>query len=405
MTFTRLSTLLCLLFCATFVPPALANHRTGDFALPEIIAVGDFNNDGNQDLAVDVTGFDMVAIFLGDGKGGFTLKGHYQTDTLPKGLAAGDMNGDGNKDLVSCTAWGYTMQLLLADGIGGFSSALTLKGDGGPTRLVLKDFDNDGNLDIAVNAPDEAKIIIYFGDGNGNFTIPATEIKRYPKAGDLDAGDFNGDKNLDIVVLTDTGNKPGSAHVAVLLGDGNGGFTQSAFLPVTSSPSSVQVADLNGDGKLDLVVAGAEPGNLEGNFITTFLGDGAGNFTQKQNIPLGPGNLKGKIAIGDFNEDGIPDVAYPVTSNSSTTHSTTVLIFFGHNDGTGHGDGTLVAGPSVTVGKEPHTVVTADFNKDNHLDLAVTNRTDGTVSICLGNGDGTFTVTSTLSVISAALNP
>jgi FG-GAP-like repeat len=351
------------------------------------------------DLAVDVTGFDVVAIFLGDGKGGFTLQGHYRLDTLPKGLAAGDMNGDGIPDLVSCTKWGYTMQLLLGDGLGGFDSALTLKGDGGPTRLLLRDFNHDGNLDIAVNAPDEGKIILYFGDGKGNFTIPATEIVGYPKNGDLDAGDFNGDNKLDLVTLTSK-SLTTSAHAAVLLGDGKGNFTQSAFVSVPRAPSSVKVADLNRDGKLDFVVAGAEPGNTNGNFIATYLGDGAGHFTLKQRISLGAGSLKGDIAIGDFNEDGIPDVAFPVTSTGNPpTQGTTVLIFFGD------GYGNLIQGPTITVGKEPHSVATADFNKDGHLDLAVTNRTDGTVSIFLGDGKGNFTLAETLSVISPALNP
>jgi hypothetical protein len=398
MTFTRLSALGCLLFCAAFLPSAFANHRTGSFALPEVIAVGDFNNDSNLDLAVDVTGFDVVAIFLGDGKGGFTLQGHYRLDTLPKGLAAADINKDGNSDLVSCTAWGYTMQLLLADGIGGFSSALMLKGDGEPTRLVLQDFNKDGNLDIAVNSPDEAKLIIYFGDGKGNFAIPPTEVSGFAKTGDLDAGDFNNDTNLDIVLLNRS-SLTSNAHAAVLLGNGQGNFTQSASVSVPSAPASVKVADLNGDGKLDFVVAGAEPHNTTGNFIATYLGDGAGHFTQQQNISLGAGNLKGDIAIGDFNGDHIPDVAYPVTGTQTGTHSTTVLIYFGHDDGTGHGDGTLVAGPSVTVGQEPHTVVTADFNNDGNLDLAVTNRTAGTMSICLGDGTGHFTCGTPLSVI------
>src|SRR5205085_2153808 len=128
----RFSALTCLLLCAMFLPCAWANHRTGSLALPEVIAVGDFNGDGDLDVAVNVTGFDNAAIFLGDGKGGFNLIGHYKLDTLPKGLDAADMNKDGNTDLVSCTAWGYTAQLLLGDGKGGFNFANQVKGDGEP---------------------------------------------------------------------------------------------------------------------------------------------------------------------------------------------------------------------------------------------------------------------------------
>jgi hypothetical protein len=395
----RFSLLAFIVLSAMFLPSLFGNHRTGTLALPELLLAGDFDGDGNLDLAVNVTGFDMAAIFRGNGHGGFTLQGHVKLDTLPKGLAHGDVNEDGHTDLVSCTAWGYTMRLLLGDGLGGFNSANELKGDGEPTRLVLRDFNRDGHRDIAVNAPDEGKIIIYFGDGKGNFAVPSTELEDYPNSSSLAAGDFNGDNNLDIVTTTRTGINPGTAHVAVLLGDGNGGFSQSAFLGVTSRPSSVAVGDLNGDTKLDFVVAGAEPHNTEGNFVSTFLGHGMGNFTLKQTINLGDGNLKGEIALGDFNEDGILDVAFPVTGDLSGNHSNTVLIFFG--DGTGN----LLAGPSVTVGQEPHSVITADFNKNGHLDLAVTNRTDGTISIFSGDGRGNFTLVTTLSVISPELNP
>ncbi len=397
----RLSVLACLILSATFLPSAFGNHRTGMLALPEVLAAGDFNGDGNLDLAVDVTGFDVAAIFIGDGKGGFTLKGHVTLDTLPKGLAVGDMNEDAHPDLVSCTAWGYTMQLLLGDGSGGFNPANHLKGDGEPTRLVLRDFNKDSHLDIAVNAPDEGKIILYFGDGKGSFAIPSTEIEGYPRPFGLAAGDFNSDGNLDIVTTTRTGRTATASHIAVLLGNGAGTFSQSAQFSVNQMPTSIQVGDLNKDGILDLVVGGAESGNTEGNFISTFLGDGKGHFALKQTTTLDPGNLKGDIAIGDFNEDEILDVAFPVTGIESTQKikSRTVLIFFG--DGTGN----LVAGPSLTVGQEPHSVITADFNKDGHLDLAVTNRTDGTMSILLGDGKGNFTLSTTLSVISPALNP
>ena len=110
---------------------------------------------------------------------------------------------------------------------------------------------------------------------------------------------------------------------------------------------------------------------------------------------MGQGNLKGDIAIGDFNEDGFLDVAFPQTgTNSPHMHSTHVLTFFG--DGTGN----LVSGPTLTVGQEPHTVIAVDVNHDGHLDLAVTNRTDGTVTVLLGDGHGNFTVSSTTSVLS-----
>jgi hypothetical protein len=165
-------------------------------------------------------------------------------------------------------------------------------------------------------------------------------------------------------------------------------------------PTSVATGDLNNDGKVDFVVAGAQPGNTAGNFFASFLGDGTGNVTQKQATNLGKGNLKGEISLGDFNEDGNLDLAFPVTgSQVPKVPSHVVNIYFG--DGTGN----LTAGPIINVGNEPHSVTTPDFNKDGHLDMAVSNRTDGTVSLLLGDGTGNFTLSITRSVVSSELDP
>ena len=102
----RFSILASIVLSVMFLPSVFGNHRTGKLALPELLMAGDFDGDGNLDLAVNVTGFDMAAIFLGNGHGEFRLQGHVQLDTLPKGLGAGDMNEDGHADLVLCTTWG-----------------------------------------------------------------------------------------------------------------------------------------------------------------------------------------------------------------------------------------------------------------------------------------------------------
>lgn len=377
------------------LPSAYANHRTGSFILPELLVAGDFNQDGQLDLAVNCTGFDNVAILFGNGQGGFTLGGHFGTDTLSKGLQVGDVNKDGQLDLVNCNNWGYDETIFLGDGLGAFHIAAPpteIDGDGEPVRLLLRDFNKDGNLDIAVNAPDNGKVLFYAGNGKGDFPAPANEIEDLTQPYGMDAGDFNKDGNLDMAV-GGTSRLAGDSKVSILLGDGAGGFTVSAF-STNDKPSSNMAGDLNNDGILDLVVAGALPTNTTGNFITTYLGDGTGLFSQKQNINLGAGNLKGDIALGDFDEDGKLDVAFPQTGTQIRhMKSTKVLIFLG--DGTGN----LVAGPVLTVGEEPHTVIATDVNKDGHLDLAVSNRTDGTVSVLLGDGTGNFTVSSTTSVL------
>src|SRR5262249_1161885 len=137
----------------------------------------------------------------------------------------------------------------------------------------------------------------------------------------MDAADLNSDGNLDIVVGGPT-QIAGNAVVNVMLGDGAGGFVLSTF-SVNDSPSSNKIGDLNNDGIPDIVVAGALPGNTTGNFITTYVGNGRGVFALVQDLQLGPGNLKGDIALGDFDEDGNLDVAFPKTgSQIPGEHST-----------------------------------------------------------------------------------
>src|ERR1044071_5332317 len=141
--------------CLAITGSAFANHRTGDLPLPELIVAADLNEDGKLDLAVNVAGFDTVAILNGDGKAHFTLTEHVETDTLPKGLAIGDINKDHHLDLVSINEWGYDIRINLGDGRGGFIGAGELNGDGEPTRIAVADVNNDGNLDLIANAPDE----------------------------------------------------------------------------------------------------------------------------------------------------------------------------------------------------------------------------------------------------------
>jgi hypothetical protein len=375
----HLSALACILLCAAFLPSAIANHRTGTLVLPEVLVSADLNEDGNLDIAVNATGFDNTAIMIGDGAGGFTLTGHVASDTLPKGLAVGDMNHDGHIDVVQCNNWGYNAIVHFGDGLGGFGERdVVVNGEGGPNRVAVADFNNDGNLDIAVAGPDEGVILIYLGNGKGGLTLPPKEIEDVPNDHEIITADFNGDGNLDIGTVT-------TSKVMVFLGDGTGSFTLSATLSGDPFPANLAAIDLNKDGKLDLVVGGAGPGAPAANFIETFLGDGAGGFVLKQTITLDSfGDVRGEMATGDFDEDGDVDIAFPLSK---------VLVYF--SDGTGN----LVPGPALTAGDQPHTIISADFNKDGHIDLADSNRGDGTVSVFLGDGQGQFTLSATIPVL------
>lgn len=147
-------------------------------------------------------------------------------------------------------------------------------------------------------------------------------------------------------------------------------------LPPQNDPSTLVVGDFNGDGKPDIALA--EP-QLQGGSLIVLLGDGGGTFTMLPPAPA-PRPGEGGMAVGDFNGDGKLDLAM----TDSQANTVTVLL--------GNGDGTFTAalGPPAPVGSFPLWVVAADFNGDGKLDLAVLNSNDGTVSILLGKGDGTF---------------
>jgi hypothetical protein len=277
----------------------------------------------------------------------------------------------------------------LGDGLGGFGRRDNLvREEGGPNRALLADFNKDGNLDLAVNGPDEGVLLIYLGNGKGAFLVPPFELEDIQHCLGFSAADLNGDRNLDLAVITSGNNN----NVHIFLGDGTGAFTEGDTFATDKDGSNAMPGDLNNDGKMDLVVSGAGPENTTGNFVSTYLGDGTGSFTKAQDIQLGPGNTKGPTALGDFNEDGNLDVAFPQTGMHPGV-GTKVLLFFGA------GNGQLVMQPPLTVGQEPHPVIAVDINRDHHLDLVVSNRTDGTVMTLLGNGSGAFTVSSNVSVV------
>jgi hypothetical protein len=194
--------------------------------------------------------------------------------------------------------------------------------------------------------------------------------------------DFNGDGKPDILSANfrTGGFSFFSNTTAFVIGGAFGDASFNITLDQTSFPATAPVAlalgDFNRDGKIDLVTANSGNDN-----VSVFLGDGTGSFSLTGQSPFGAGTTPAAVAIGDFNRDGIPDLA---VANSGGDNS--VSIFLGNGDGTF--DPALP--PTVGVGTGPRGVVTGDFNGDGKLDLAVTNNGDDTVSILLGNGNGTF---------------
>jgi hypothetical protein len=353
---------------------AQATYRTG--VNPYAIAVGDFNNDGIPDLAIaNNNNNDVISVLLGNGNGTFQAQLQYPTGNTPVAVALGDFNGDGNLDIAVADQQGNTVSILLGNGKGAFATHVDYPTSAFPTAITATDLNGDGNLDLAVSSGDGNTVTILWGNGDGTFQgqlncgtgdIPYSVI----------SGDFNNDGHTDLAVANS-----GSNSVSIILNNGNKTFQSRVDYPAGTEPFSVAAADFNGNGFLDLAVAASNCSvfpNCGPGFISIILGNGDGTFEVPSDYSTGTETDPYSVAIGDFNGDGIPDIAVA----NYATNTVSVLL--------GVGNGTFLAHLDTPVGREPASLATGDFNGDGNLDLAVANFDDNTVSILLGNGDGSF---------------
>jgi hypothetical protein len=275
---------------------------------PHLLVTADFNADSKIDVAV--TGHDSngVTVLLGDGAGGFrTAQGSpFAAFSSVKphnhGLAAGDVNGDGKPDVTMGHQDAGVIAVLLGDGRGSFAPAA-----GSPFRIgrgfyphALGDVNGDGRIDVV--APDilGSAIVVAVGDGRGGFAAASGSpiaAKARPYFVLLD--DVSHDGRLDVIATHDD-----SDEVDVLLGDGRGRFTAAPVLRSGSRGWTTVAADLDGDGRRDLVIAG-----MEG--LKAFLGNGTGEFTHSPEWSVPTPRATWNLAAADFNRDGRPDLAFP----------------------------------------------------------------------------------------------
>ena len=264
---------------------------------PASVTVGDFNGDGRQDLAVanyNSGNAGFVSILLGDGAGNFSAPTNFGTGAGPFSVAVGDFNNDGKQDLAVAQN-GSSISVLLGDGAGNFSAASSFGAGTDPRSVAVGDFNGDGNQDLAVANVNSSNVSILLGNGAGSFSA-ATNYLTGDGPLSVAVGDFNGDGKQDLTVANSLSN-----HVSILLGDGLGGFGVATNFAAGTQPSRLAVGDFNGDGKQDLAV------NNLGSNLSILLGDGAGSFSNP--INFAPGSNPESVAVGDFDGDGKQDLA------------------------------------------------------------------------------------------------
>ena len=270
------------------------------------VLAADFNNDGNVDLAATGHTFGLI-VLIGNGQGGFGVPTSYPTGSFSTEAIAGDFNHDGKVDVAVSDNSAGAAFVLLGDGAGGFAPATAFGTAPGVSALASGDFNEDGNTDLAVTNTGTT-VSILLGNGMGGHSAP----KHFPagtRPFSVAVADFDGDTHADLVIANQTSN-----DISILKGDGAGNFSAPTNYPAGVLTNSVVVADFNADAKPDVATV-----NIEGNVstVSVFLGDGAGGVSPATNFNVGRGSSYLKAA--DMNGDGRPDIV--VTNRSSRTIS------------------------------------------------------------------------------------
>ena len=307
----------------------------------------------------------------------------YPTGINPGGLAAADLNGDGRPDLVIANLGSNSLTILLNDGMGGFSAAAPLSlGALAPQSVLAADLNGDHKIDLVVTCARALPStqgavfsgpVVLLGNGDGTFQ-PPLPVSGCAQVTDAQLADLNGDGTPDLAVTCLIGGFliPVGAYLAILPGNGDGTFGMGNSYTLGFTPWAVlTIGDFNHDGKPDVAAA-------EGGGLTVLLNDGTANFKAVTSNGE-PWNFAPGIAAGDFNGDGRLDLAVSGQSLGHPAEGTVTILL-------GRGDGTFRASPGLeTTGFG--ALVAMDLNSDGRVDLV-----EGLSSLVFfaGQGDGTF---------------
>ena len=286
----------------TFDPADPATVGVGIF--PSSVAIGDFNGDRVQDLAVANSGSNNTSILLGKGNGNFVpaTPANVAVGFGPASVAIGDFNGDRVQDLAVANSGSNNASILLGKGNGTFDPAVNFGVGISPFSVAIGDFNGDRVQDLVTANVGSGSVSILLGKGNGTFD-PAINVGIGAQPFSVAIGDFNGDRVQDLVTANFF-----SSTVSILLGNGNGTFVPAnpPTVPVGLAPLSVAVGNFNSDTMQDLAVVNT--GDTS-NDVSILLGNGNGTFVPANPPTVPVGIAPQSVAIGDFNHDSVQDLA------------------------------------------------------------------------------------------------
>ena len=393
---------------------------------PYSVVTGDFNGDGKKDIAAANYDATSVSVFFnttttGSATPTFSAKTDFTTGTNPSSVAIRDLNGDGKIDLAVANYGANSVSILLNTTVSNastptFSAKTDFATESGPYAVTLGDINNDGRPDMAATNYTTNKVSQYF-----NITTPGASTPSFGAVSNYTVGtapssvtfcDLNGDGKVDMVIGNETTN-----NVSVFMNTMTLGVTPVSFSAKTdltsSGNTSVKLADFNGDGKPDVV--GNSPGSRNAIVRFNTTTPGASTPTFSATTTFASGLVPNVISIGDFNGDGKPDFA--VSNGNSLNYISVFLNSTTPGASTPTFSNGLAPGNFFATGTNPISCTSADINGDGKPDLISQNSSGGSISVLLnatppGNATPVFsssvnfttTPTTTLFLFAGDLN-